>query len=166
MLVTFGLPISVRLCLIPDLYVKFPDFYANIFPPSSTVPLTYSRLRGWSLWVVSVPWPKIAYARCANKGVVKKMRRQNYFVTFSFSSLVFFPVFFSVFILVRFLFLAFLWSSYFCSCLSVWFVNNRTLLSSLTSNVGGRDFSFLKMIHDALLFKVHFSSKHRRSHGE
>ena len=92
MLVTFGLPISVRLCLIPDLYVKFPDFYANIFPPSSTVPLTYSRLRGWSPWVVSVPWPKIAHARCANKGVVKKMRRQNYFVTFSFSSLVF-PLF-------------------------------------------------------------------------
>ena len=45
MSVTLGLPFSVwflsGFCLIPDLYAKFPAFYANIFLPSFTVLVTY-----------------------------------------------------------------------------------------------------------------------------
>ena len=99
-------------------------------------------------------------------GCENKCAGKIIFALFLFLLSFFFPLFFSFFILVRFLFLAFLWSSYFRSWLSVWFVNNCTFILSLTSNVGGWYLSFLKTIPDVLLFKVHFSSKQRRSHGE
>ena len=49
---------------------------------------------------------------------------------------------------------------------SVWFVNNRTLLLSLNSTVWVWELYFIKMVPDVLLFRVRFSSKQRRSHGE
>ena len=58
------------------------------------------------------------------------------------------------------------WSNHRRSRFSVWLVNNRTLLLSLTSTVGGQDIYFIKTISDVLLFRVNFSSKQRRSHSE